>query len=55
MKEYKGTNFEDCGDPLTPKIIDAFCYGAKLPRDYEDFLCKINGGIPDKNVGSRLD
>jgi hypothetical protein len=50
MKEYKGINFKNCGDPLTPRIIGAFHYGARLPRDYEDFLCKINGGIPDKNV-----
>lgn len=49
-REYKGINFENCGDPLTPNIIGAFHYGARLPRDYEDFLCKINGGIPDKNV-----
>ena len=49
-REYNGIKFDECGDPLTPRIIEALCCGVKLTRDYEDFLCKINGGVPDKNT-----
>lgn len=50
MIEYKEVEFIEHGNKLTEDIINALGFCAKLPRDYMDFLIKVNGGIPSKNT-----
>lgn len=43
---YREIKFEQCGDRLTHKLLIAYGYMVALPKDYEEFMCNINGGVP---------
>jgi hypothetical protein len=52
MITYVNTSFEKQFGPIPERFITALEQGwhIKLPRDYKEFLVKINGGKPQKKL-----